>query len=1078
MSTNEKTPVNQPTYAVRNTLGKEQVSQDLGRPALDAALQEYCDKNYHQLLPIIAEKVHQEKERRTKGGASRKGSDLDMPTTCLEALSQGAGHSESPRKRGPERRTVFKRLEKGVFHRLSDKGKEFSLKEKRSFLPKNIITKEHLHEGRKRCQKAKVAQEDIGSRSQRGKSRVLKTTCPNHGVRFDDLPKEYIDSYDDLKEAFLENYLQQKKCIKDPVEIHNIKQRDGNPWSNSFGVSRRNDEGNYNIPKRKKSFPSWKQQEAGQKQNFKKGGFRNQQRPKLKQDRFTLLTKTPKDILTLDKGKQIEEILKAGKLSHLIKELKQSSGKYHTKAAKKGKTSGKDKPLTILMVQPWQRVSRQKVTQTLSPEVISFPPLGEEDGMEGPMIIETEMRGHCVHRMYVDGGSSSEILYEHCFNRFCSEVRTQMIPATTQLVGFSGEIWPLGQISCWEAKGKENPSSSIYGPQNAKIPSDRRNGHATKQHDYSTRMHNGFKARGAVAQEGRKELCGLPRRNLDIFAWKPADMTGVPRHIAEHRLNIREGCLPVRKKKRGATYQRLVDKAFQKQIGQNLEVYVDDLVIKSRTEKEVIRDIEEMFKTLREINMKLNPKKCAFGMREGTFLGYKVDVGEYCTKKSDFQWTAEAEMAFKQMKKLIAELPMLTAPKEKEELIMYLAAAKEAISTVLMTERDGNQMPIYFISRALQGLKVNYTPMEKLILALVVAGRLLKWIFELEEHDIHYRPRTSIKGQILADVVVERPEDDPLDTPMEDKEELSDPWVLFTDGSLCIDGSKDDLIITNPEGMEFKYALRILHQTSAQKRKQKSRRPKQDGIYQLRPPKQASTCRGTQGKIIDEKKVLAVVEKEGRTRMTPIYEYLTKEILPEEKRKARAICRKAGELRFEGDPRGVMQHACQSKIHGEKSFKIGCFASIKHPQANGLVERANSSLGEGIKAWLHESNKNWLEDISHILWAHHTMIKSSNAETPFSLTYGVEAMIPVEIGMPTLRTTEVDMIKNDKSLGVNLDLLEEKREQAAIQEAKSKAKMEKYYYDRVRNTSFRLGDLIYRNNEASRAKDGGKLVPK
>nr|GEV79301.1 reverse transcriptase domain-containing protein [Tanacetum cinerariifolium] len=75
-----------------------------------------------------------------------------------------------------------------------------------------------------------------------------------------------------------------------------------------------------------------------------------------------------------------------------------------------------------------------------------------------------------------------------------------------------------------------------------------------------------------------------------------------------------------------ATYQCLVDKAFQKQIGRNLEIYVDDLFIKSRTEKEVIRDVEETFKTLRKINMKLNPKKCAFGMSEGTFLGYKVDA--------------------------------------------------------------------------------------------------------------------------------------------------------------------------------------------------------------------------------------------------------------------------------------------------------------------------------------------------------------------------------------------------------------------------------------------------------------------
>ncbi|GKF25674.1 reverse transcriptase domain-containing protein [Tanacetum coccineum] len=60
----------------------------------------------------------------------------------------------------------------------------------------------------------------------------------------------------------------------------------------------------------------------------------------------------------------------------------------------------------------------------------------------------------------------------------------------------------------------------------------------------------------------------------------------------------------------GSTYQHLVDKAFQRQIGRNLEVYVDDLVIKSHTKREIIQDITETFKTLRQINMELNPKKC------------------------------------------------------------------------------------------------------------------------------------------------------------------------------------------------------------------------------------------------------------------------------------------------------------------------------------------------------------------------------------------------------------------------------------------------------------------------------------
>ncbi|GJT94133.1 reverse transcriptase domain-containing protein [Tanacetum coccineum] len=275
------------------------------------------------------------------------------------------------------------------------------------------------------------------------------TLTGNARVWFDDFLKESIDSYDDLRKAFLENYLQQKKCIKDPVEIHNIKQRDGESteeFVRRYKLESRDVKGapecmkisgfmhgitnpelikrlNNNIPrsmdemirvtttflrgevaasnrKRKKSFPSWKQQKAGQKQNFKKESFRSQQRTEQKQDRFTLLIKTPKEILALDKGKfkppppmttlvekrnaskfcefhvevghttdecmhlkrQIEDMLKAGKLSHLIKELKQNSGKDQTKATKKGETPAKDKSLAILIVQSWQRIARQRIT--------------------------------------------------------------------------------------------------------------------------------------------------------------------------------------------------------------------------------------------------------------------------------------------------------------------------------------------------------------------------------------------------------------------------------------------------------------------------------------------------------------------------------------------------------------------------------------------------------------------------------------------------------------------------------------------------------------------------------------------
>ncbi|GJZ02190.1 reverse transcriptase domain-containing protein [Tanacetum coccineum] len=90
-----------------------------------------------------------------------------------------------------------------------------------------------------------------------------------------------------------------------------------------------------------------------------------------------------------------------------------------------------------------------------------------------------------------------------------------------------------------------------------------------------------------------------------------------------------------------------------------------------------------------------------------------------------------------------------------------------------------------------------------------VAGRLQKWSIELGEYAIHYRPRVSVKGQILADFIVERPEEESLNTPMEEEEVLPEPWILFTDGSSCTDGSGAGLILTNPEGMKFTYALRF-----------------------------------------------------------------------------------------------------------------------------------------------------------------------------------------------------------------------------------------------------------------------------
>ncbi|GKA94202.1 reverse transcriptase domain-containing protein [Tanacetum coccineum] len=170
------------------------------------------------------------------------------------------------------------------------------------------------------------------------------TLTGNARVWFNDLPPESIDSYNDLREAFLKNYLQQKKCIRDPIVLHNIKQRD--------------EESTEDFTQRYKS-------ESG---NVK--GASGKRRPQIKKGKKSLRPEdTKKGVIDECNHlrKQIEDMLKEGKLSHIIQELKQSNGKEQPK--KKCETSEKEKPQAILMIQSRQKAVRQKITQSFSPNL-------------------------------------------------------------------------------------------------------------------------------------------------------------------------------------------------------------------------------------------------------------------------------------------------------------------------------------------------------------------------------------------------------------------------------------------------------------------------------------------------------------------------------------------------------------------------------------------------------------------------------------------------------------------------------------------------------------------------------------
>jgi hypothetical protein len=311
----------------------------------------------------------------------------------------------------------------------------------------------------------------------------------------------------------------------------------------------------------------------------------------------------------------IDKLVKEGRLDHLVKNIKE--GKDKQKIGSK-KEVPKDKADTIYMIQSLQRKTRPKVSQKFSYwSEISFPTLAADNAVVEPPTIEINMGGHDIHRMYVDGGASADIMYEHCFKRLRPEIRSQLSPAMTSLTGFTGEkIWPMGQIRLLVVVGNKEHSTAawmnfmvIRSPSpyngiirrpgisamravpsiahgmlkfpveggivtlyNTTVPPKECNTvtcettrtpeqHATKISNLKVAIHPDYPEQevsiwGSMSDKGRAAMCALLQRNLDIFAWEPKHMTGVPRSITEHGLKIRQGYSPVRQKKRGQAPER------------------------------------------------------------------------------------------------------------------------------------------------------------------------------------------------------------------------------------------------------------------------------------------------------------------------------------------------------------------------------------------------------------------------------------------------------------------------------------------------------------------------------------------
>ncbi|GJU54534.1 reverse transcriptase domain-containing protein [Tanacetum coccineum] len=704
-------------------------------------------------------------------------------------------------------------------------------------------------------------------------------------VWFDKLLREFIDSNEDLRTTFRENYLQQTKHIKDPVEIHHIKQRDGEStedFMERYKAEILDVEGApecmkisgfmYGITHPELIKCLYEKILRSMDEMYKvTTSFLQGEVAAFSHNRFSLLTKTPKEIVALEKGKfkapppmvtptekrdpnkycefhadtghstdecmqlrkQIDEMIKSGKLLQFIKELKQN---------------------------------------------------GEEDGTEGPMIIEAEIGGHFVHRIYVDGGASSEVLYEHCFLRLRPEIRSQMIPATTSLIGFSGEtIWPIGQISLLVKIGDEEYSTSAWMNFMVIRSPSQHNGIIGRTGKRKIRAVPStahgmlkFPVKGGtwpfilntpsigstLTEKGRKELCALLRQNLDIFAWKPADMTGVLRHMAEHCLNVREGCLPVRQKKRGQAPERnkaiqeevekLVDAGIIKEVHYHSWLSNPVMVKKHDGGYRMCVDFKDLNKAfpqdaypLPEIDWKVeslcgSPFKCFLDACKGYHqikmaeedeekTAFITSQGIFCYTKMSFSlknvgatYQRLVDRAFQKHIGRNLELRLRDVLKDVQKLngnlgklkTRFLSKQAEKITAVLQNPKEvhkdeaisnGLMGEVRTVSRIYPAQSSGcLKDVQKLNGKLASLNRFLS---KSAEKSLPFFK--TLKKCTKKDFIVEQLDEESPDELMAEPEEFPESWTLFTDGSSYIDGSGARLILTNPKGVEFTYAMRF-----------------------------------------------------------------------------------------------------------------------------------------------------------------------------------------------------------------------------------------------------------------------------
>uniref|UniRef100_A0A2N9GSF0 RNA-directed DNA polymerase n=1 Tax=Fagus sylvatica TaxID=28930 RepID=A0A2N9GSF0_FAGSY len=318
--------------------------------------------------------------------------------------------------------------------------------------------------------------------------------------------------------------------------------------------------------------------------------------------------------------------------------------------------------------------------------------------------------------------------------------------------------------------------------------------------------------------------------------------------------------MPFGLKNAGATYQRTMTAMFHDMIHQEIEDYVDDIVVKSKKREDHVEVLRKVFERCRLYKLKMNPLKCAFGVSAGKFLGFLVhnrgiDVdpakaSAIATMKpptshkelKSFLGKIICQEAFERIQAIMTKLPTVCAPIAGKPLRLYLASNSQAIGALVAQENDdGVEQPVYYVSRGLKDTETRYSVAERACLALVYAsqrlrhyflahkiqlmtkshpirsllhrpvlsGRLAQWLLQLSQYEISTETPTAIKSQAIADLLAQFPGEDgsviSQEVPGEVGEALligmaDSTWTLKFDGSSTSMSSGAGVVLIREDG--------------------------------------------------------------------------------------------------------------------------------------------------------------------------------------------------------------------------------------------------------------------------------------